>query len=277
MSASVRAPIDQHDRLGIALVFAVAIHCIVILGISFSAPKTSTRLEVTLANFNSQIPPDSADFIAQANQQGAGSLESKKEISTTDTTDFHSNLSNEAQIETLERSNQQEAKTSVLHGQDSEFQYKKLNLQEAEDKQETGKDEVSQTSKEISSLKAKLDRDRQEYAKRKRVKRLTSLSTRKAEDAAYMYQWQHYPPAARKLKIEGSLQMLVVIKANGQVEQAKILRSSGFHILDRAALRTVYMAAPYEAFDSALAKNHDRIEIIRTWEFEQYGLRSNGQ
>ena len=48
----------------------------------------------------------------------------------------------------------------------------------------------------------------------------------------------------------------------------KILQSSGYSLLDRAALRVVYLAAPYPPFGEALAAEADVLEIIRTWRFE---------
>ena len=68
------------DRLGFALFVAALLHIAVIVGVGFSmeAPKpVSKTLEITLSTFKSEKAPEKADFLAQDNQQGSGTLDKK--------------------------------------------------------------------------------------------------------------------------------------------------------------------------------------------------------
>ncbi|MGH7919671.1 MAG: energy transducer TonB, partial [Candidatus Dormibacteraceae bacterium] len=63
------------DRLGVAILFSLMLHAIVILGIGFHfakpAPSVPT-LDVTLINTSNAETPKKADFLAQANNAGGG-------------------------------------------------------------------------------------------------------------------------------------------------------------------------------------------------------------
>src|SRR5690625_7344425 len=69
-------------------------------------------------------------------------------------------------------------------------------------------------TQEIASLQAQLAQQRQEYARRPRIHRLTSMATRASVDAAYLHEWstrveqtgnRHYPQEALQRRITGSL------------------------------------------------------------------------
>lgn len=75
------------DRLGFTLLIAAVLHLALIIGVGFEMPKPSQiskSLEVTLATFQSEQAPKDADFIAQHNQEGSGSLEHKAAPKTTE-------------------------------------------------------------------------------------------------------------------------------------------------------------------------------------------------
>ena len=85
------------DRLGFTLFLAALIHLALILGIGFTMvePKQITRtLEITLATFKSEKAPEKADFLAQDNQQGSGTLDKKAVPKTTEVAPFQDNKVN---------------------------------------------------------------------------------------------------------------------------------------------------------------------------------------
>jgi periplasmic protein TonB len=68
------------DRLGFTLFLAALIHLALILGVGFTfvePQQISKTLEITLATFKSEKKPEKADFLAQDNQQGSGTLDKK--------------------------------------------------------------------------------------------------------------------------------------------------------------------------------------------------------
>lgn len=85
------------DRLGFTLFLAALIHLALILGVGFTMvePKQiSKTLEITLATFKSEKKPEKADFLAQDNQQGSGTLDKKAVPKTTELAPFQDNQVN---------------------------------------------------------------------------------------------------------------------------------------------------------------------------------------
>jgi len=79
--------VTANDRLVFSLFLALVLHGIVILGIGFTLPDpkpSSSSLEITLALNKSEKAPDDADFLAQMNQEGSGTLDEKIAPSTTE-------------------------------------------------------------------------------------------------------------------------------------------------------------------------------------------------
>jgi periplasmic protein TonB len=139
-------------------------------------------------------------------------------------------------------------------------------------------------SAEIASLQAKLDKQRQEYAKRPRVRTLTSVSTKESFDAKYLHEWsskieqvgnRNYPQDALNRRITGNLRLSVVINPDGTIYEIKVLQSSGQRILDDAARQIVRLSSPFAAFPAEIRKHADRLQIIRTWNFEITGKKSS--
>jgi len=58
-----------------------------------------------------------------------------------------------------------------------------------------------------------------------------------------------YPALARKRGIEGTVQVSFRITLTGEPDEIRIMKSSGFGVLDRATLRVVKKAAPYPHMD----------------------------
>ena len=75
--------------------------------------------------------------------------------------------------------------------------------------------------------------------------------------------------------LRGDLRLLVVIRSDGTLEDIKVLSSSGYAVLDEAAIKIVRMAAPYSPFPAELKATTDKLEIIRTWQFRENQLSSN--
>jgi protein TonB len=291
MAAVIPSPLEANvspgDRLSFTVFLAVALHAALILGVTFSfvtsKPSTHT-MEVTLAQQRAKNKPDKADFLAQFNQVGSGTLE-EKALMTTPT---------EAQFQDTEiRETSQDIPQSAPH-KAVEQKQTAITTTATVDHKVTMDNEVTETAPqkteienekslrtralEIASLEARLDRQRQIYAKRPRVKRLTSLSTASSADAFYLNSWRrkiesvgnlNYPQEARKNKLYGSLRLMVAILPDGTLKEVELLESSGHKVLDDAAVRIVRLSAPYAPFPDELRQSTDVLEIIRTWQFRK--------
>ncbi|GAA6151695.1 energy transducer TonB [Pseudoteredinibacter isoporae] len=287
---SIAAPTpSSNDRLYFTAFVAVAVHALIILGMTFDIdmkPKPAASLNITLATHKDQNAPENADFLAQNNQQASGSVDEVRELTVDRQAPIADTQIREITPPTERLRSEQEAQQQKLIASTGES--RKVNL--AQDKQQRqqasdGKSNVAlQHSAEIASLHAKLARQRQAYAKRPRIRRITSVATRASIDAEYLSKWaskiefvgnRNYPDEALRRGITGTLRAAVTLLPNGNVDKVEILHSSGQKLLDRAALQIVYLASPFAPFPSEIRKTTDKLEIIRTWHFEISGLSTS--
>ena len=77
----------------------------------------------------------------------------------------------------------------------------------------------------------------------------------------------HYPAEARTQGLFGNLELAVIIRADGQLQDVRLLRSSGHAVLDEAAVNIVRIAAPYPPFPPTLAAEFRSLEVVRKWRF----------
>ncbi|MCG8670416.1 MAG: energy transducer TonB [Pseudomonadales bacterium] len=279
--------VSANDRLMFTTFIAGVLHAILILGIGWTYVEhkmASPTLEITLAQHKSQIEPEDADFLAQANQQGSGTLDEKQELSTTEMANFEDNVVRKIDpIQQAATQRPQETQNTKLISTTASSRNKTVlkSPDKVDPKAELANEStvsLLQRSLEIASLEAQLKEKRQAHAKRPRKRQLTAASAKAVVDAYYLNNWrervervgnQFYPQEARKQKLYGSLRMLVSVSADGKVQDIRVLRSSGHRILDQAAIQIVRRASPFAAFPPEIAKDTDILEIIRTWRFEK--------
>jgi protein TonB len=112
-----------------------------------------------------------------------------------------------------------------------------------------------------------------------RRKRITA-STHEFRYASYLSAWTrkverighlNYPQAAREQRLYGSLILEVALRSDGTLERIRVVRSSGYPLLDEAAVRIVELGAPYAPFPPDIAAETDVLDIVRTWQFLQGG------
>ena len=131
---------------------------------------------------------------------------------------------------------------------------------------------------EIAALLKKFDSTADALSKRPKKRRI-SAATKEYAAAAYMKGWSdkverignyNYPQEAKRQNINGSLMLTVDINPDGSVAPSGIVvsRSSGYEILDDAAVRIVRLGAPYAAIPDNVLLGNDMLTITRTWKFE---------
>lgn len=272
---------EPGNGLGIAIFLAAALHAILMLGIGFdpgTEPAYTPQLEITLAQRRSELAPEDATHLAQFSQEGSGDEAPEANVSSAASAAPASPSEQQAELAPRE---QPQSATPVTSSAQSPRQLAARNLEAAAPPALSP--EAERLRHELANLEAALEDQTRDYSNRPRVKRLTSLATREAVDAAYLHDWRgrveavgnrYYPEASRRYGIYGSLRLLVVINHDGQLEDIQVLASSGFAVLDEAAIKIVRMAAPFAPFPAELRASTDKLEIIRTWQFEQNRLSS---
>lgn len=283
----------SRERLSFTLFLAIAVHALIILGLTFKfadKSKVAPTINITLATHASTEAPDKADFLAQHNQLASGTKDEAQEITTREMADVVAPNINEINPVPKQQSIFESAKADQIltTSRDSDFKIRQHNEDDEMDsleRIEADDEDTPYVNPEIASLRARLDKQLQEFARRPRIRRMTSASTKSSVEAAYLNKWtqkvesignQNFPAEALNNKIFGSLRVSVIINSEGEVVSVEVLKPSGYPILDRAAIETVHRAAPYDRFPQEIREEADQLDIIRTWRFEITGLVAGG-
>jgi protein TonB len=278
--------IKADDRLGLTVFFAVVLHSLIILGISFSQPEKKNPpeklpgLEVTLVQSKTDKKVEQADFLAQAAQEGGGNSDERirpttsvepviatgqvGEVSqlTPQTVLPQQREQSRIQIMTANRSDE----SMVSETDDPDMPTDQLDEATAQ---------LLMVNKEIARQSAEIDIMRKAYASRPK-KKFLSAKTKEYKWASYEESWRkkierigtlNFPDSARRSKLSGDVRATVTIRADGSVKEVKITKFSGHKVLDDAVKRIVKMASPYEAFPPELREEFDEVVIVRTWQF----------
>jgi protein TonB len=279
----------RNDRMGFAVFLAAALHLILILGLVFEAgpPRSySKQLKVTLATQPSTAAPEEAQHIAQIDQIGSGEEAELHQLTNPLPSPVPAQQTAEPREQKLSEASPKQREVPVVSttAMARDQVSKKLEEQEAQAASLTGiSPEVDRLAQELASLEATLDHQSKAYADRPRVRRLNAVSAKRAVDAAYLHDWRarleavgnkYYPKASLRYGIYGELRLLVVIRQDGSLEDIQVLSSSGYAVLDEAAIKIVRLAAPFAPFPAELRATTDKLEIIRTWQFQENRLSS---
>ena len=109
-----------------------------------------------------------------------------------------------------------------------------------------------------------------------RIRRVSATATGDPELAYYLESWRrkvervgntNYPAEARARSLSGTLRLLVAITPDGELQEVRLLASSGHPVLDDGAVRIVQLAAPFSPFTRTMRATTDLLEIERTWRF----------
>ncbi|MFO0518405.1 MAG: TonB family protein [Betaproteobacteria bacterium] len=83
----------------------------------------------------------------------------------------------------------------------------------------------------------------------------------------------NYPKAASGPQFHATLVATVAIRSDGSLESVQFDRTSGFPLLDSAAISMAKQAAPFEPFTDAIRRDIDVLHITRTWTFNRELLK----
>ena len=272
--------ITANDRLGMTLFFAIVLHGVIILGVTFisspSANNMTPSLDVILVNTHNPSEPDKADYLAQVSQDGGGNSDKKvrpTDLFTAPTLSSQPGISMMQSI-TQRQHIQQSREREFITAQTSDFQVVSQKKNQQHDKHT-----LIQPNQKSSTMPARLVEELsltyEAYAQKPKEKFLSSR-TREFIAAGYMRSWvdkverlgnADYPDDAIRNKLSGTLILDVAINADGSIHKMELRQSSGHQVLDDAAKRIVRMSAPFDAFPGKLRQQADIIHITRSWEF----------
>jgi periplasmic protein TonB len=233
-------------------------------------------MDVVLVNAKTTSKPVKADALAQANLDGGGNTDEARRAKSPMPAIEQTAQSEARAAQQRIRELEQEMKTLMTQAKSSaKVLQGEVVSQPAGSPSPQTATELIQKTEAIERLEAAIAREYQAYQQRPRR---TFIGARTAEYrfAHYVDQWRikiervgnlNYPEEAKARKIYGKLQLTIAIKANGEIEDVQINRSSGHRVLDEAAKRIVHLAAPYERFPDNIKRDTDILHITRTWMF----------
>ena len=276
----------SRERFRFMVFLSACAHALIVLGVGFTYLGDSidkSSIEVTLAQYRSQVQPDDADFIAQENQTGSGSQVDAIVPSSPFISDLNDAAINEVlpapEAQVVDETLEQPYMTALSSVNGEQVVAQQRHTTEQEEKralsEQSSSDEISLA---IASLQAQLDLQRQAFARQPRKHTITSASAKKSHEASYLDSWRrrveavgniNYPMKARQQQVYGNVRMLISLNASGQVSETRIIQSSGKTLLDQAAVDIVNLAAPFEPFPEELKAEADIIELIRTFRFHE--------
>jgi len=265
------SPVTATDRMAMTLFFAVALHAMIILGITFglhneTPPADSLpTLDITVSTRLTPAP-DEADYLAENSQDGGGN--------TTERVRPTEAIPEQAPAVKPQQATPSPAQVITTDVADIKHQQQDKVIAETS-KPEITATELIERSMEMINLNEQLHESMQAYAERPRHI-YVSARTQEFKYANYMSEWVkkvervgnlNYPDDARRKGLSGKLIMDVTMNADGTVRSINILRSSGHKVIDEAATRIVNLAAPFPPFPSEILKDADILHITRTWDF----------
>lgn len=282
LALPVFGPFVVPTGLAMATTASIFIHGIA-LSLHFTLPDSrllkapSTTLEVVLVNSKSATRPVNPELLAQANLDGGGNTDEKRRAKTPlPVTPRQNDRADDANLAKKVREMEQEAQrllTSIRSKQQVEKPV--TEGQPAEKPPEPAPQDLVEKSLQMARLEGQIARSMEAYQQRPKRK-FVGARAQEFRFATYIDQWRqkiervgnlNYPEDAKINKIYGQLQLTVAIRADGTVERVDINKSSGHKVLDDAAKRIVFLAAPYSRFPEDIRKDTDILEITRTWTF----------
>ena len=272
--------IGERERLSATLVLSLLVHGLVILGVGFaleSAAPVMPTLDVILTQSRTELSPEQADFLAQANNRGGGEDEVARRPREDQVGDAAKPEPGLAPRELRAQAPESQPRPSPrvvtstagrTPAPDARQTREAMPLPRPHGEMPVPRDIA------MARLAAEIDHSTRLYARRP-TRKFVSASTREYAWAAYLRDWVdrvervgnlNYPSEARARRMEGVVVINVGIRRDGTLEAATIVRSSGVPLLDSAALRIARLAEPYSPLP-ATEEDPDILNVVRTWHF----------
>ena len=279
------------DKLPVAALFSTIVYLAILFGISFDATspptnKSPVNLDIILVTQQTDKAPEESDFLAQANNDGGSDNKIKKKPTQP--------ASVPQPIQPLAAPVPQPVikpeSPKPLKALTRDIAERKIEV--TEKTKNRAKRKIRITPKPVLSVKDLVLADRREIRQLDRVAEDTSTAPKRLivssrakryAAAAYLEAWQkknekignlHYPIEAKRKGIYGGVTLSVDINADGSVppDGITIKRSSGYKVLDNAAINIIRLASPYAPIPEDVLKDHDMMTITRVWRFGKGGM-----
>lgn len=262
---------------------ALLLHLLLIFGMSFMPEvvlnnNAAPVLDITLVQTYSKQAPDEADFLAQANQQASGSSEEKNRPQSPLSSLVPVETSGESPLQSEESAPDSPVKLrpQILTTKGETYKHIDKAPEQPEEDEVPVAEQRSDATEEIARLLAEMDEEEARYARRPRIHFIDAVSAKSAVEAEYIDAWVkqierigniNFPEEAIARNLNGKLILNVTLDHAGRVVDSQISLSSGYDVLDKAALRIIALAEPYPQLPIEIRRKWDQLNITRTWVF----------
>jgi protein TonB len=273
------------DSLALAVAVAISLHAAVIGLVHFDVfgdrpDSVPASLDVILVEWATEEAPDEADFLAQVTQRGGGeSPDLKRPAEPMPAGEAVPELEPEPAKEVAETPDALISPADLIALDNVLDELPVAPVSEEARIDRTDSRQLIEQSLAVARAAPDRFADAQDFPERPR-KKIVSANTREYGYAAYVRNWvakvervgnYNYPEQVRRMNIQGNLELSVDVLADGSVEQIRVLRSSGYDILDEAAIRIVRLSSPFSPFPPEIADEVDVLTINRVWQFTSRG------
>ena len=275
-------PRGDSETFSTALILAIVLHVVVVTQLHFNwfdldRDDSAPSLDVILVDSASERPPDEADFLAQANQIGGGDSEQAERPTDLPLPEplLDNDTGPDPELSTPAEVVEAEPMPELVAPESEQALANRVNPEPVESEPLPNPAELLRQARALAQAAPDPMAYERVLPKRPRRKFVTA-NTREHLYAAYMRAWvakvervgnMNYPEQARRRNLEGSLVLSVDVLPDGSIERVQILRSSGYDLLDEAAVRIVRLAAPYAELPPDIRAETDILTITRTWQF----------
>lgn len=278
------------DRLPPMLFLAALVHGILIIGVTFNAVRgddfsESISLEVTIVADPdpSATEPEEAQYLAQANQEGAGNTQEQARPS--------SRIASVVPVDNLGSldGDSLDDSSALLDIADQVLTTRSEEPIDVLDKpREDPTLEESRAARLEAGVEFTMPLPQDDLANAaihdpNPRELVTSVDTRESKIAGYLNRWktkietvglQYFPEQRLIDGISGSPTLEVTINASGQLQEVVVRKTSGSKVLDQAALNILRRAAPFDPFPEAIRVDYDQLRFAYKWQFNQSAVQS---
>ena len=249
-----------------AIALSIAVHAI-LLAFHFVDPsaikfKPIESLEVVLVNAKSKSKPVKATVLAQSDLNGGGDNDKGHASS------YLPNAGQTAEGDVLQQSNaavarleEEQRQLMTQMGQTPVAINPNARVEGASQSQNAESHDAEETRQQMLRQEAIIDREIRDYNERPK-RGYIAPNTRGVGYANYYTEWKSrierlgslaYPPD----NISGNLVLRVTLRADGSIyrDEIEVVRSSGYPVLDRAAVDIVRHGAPYAPFPPEMKRD----------------------
>jgi periplasmic protein TonB len=271
------------DRLTTTLFLAALFHGIVILGVTFAAPRgggsPTPTLEVLLLTGPDLKAADNptAQYLAQRNQVGTGTTDERVRPANPASSALA------AEQDGLVDGNGSQYREAISGERATEFVSARSDRSEVSfrsgenDPAQQAEVPVALTPSSPSPIATNATDNMLRLRGRQDGKYEVLPNTRESKIAPYLDAWRrkverlgtmNFPQIARQRgAVTGNPVLEVAISADGKLKSSVVRRSSGRKDLDQAAQSILRLASPFDPFPADLRKQYDELRFAYEWQF----------